>query len=123
MRLAARRVATKTHFLRWNRRSSPAQNALQHRRSFLDVQRVKLFHDVVQFDVFLQIRLLVVRVVALRTAHVGRVLCPGLADAAPAEVVFAGQLHRLHEHMQTYRANEFLLEAVPPVLRHLGHLI
>lgn len=96
---------------------------MQHRRGLLDVQRVELFHDVVEFDVFLQVWLLAVRVVALGTAHIARVFRPGLADATPAEVVLAGQLHRLHEHMQTYGTNEFLLEAVPPVLRHLGHLI
>ncbi len=123
VRLATRCIATKTHFLRLQRRPSPTQNAMQYGRSFLDVQHVELLYNVSQFDVFLQVGFLIVRVVALRAAHVGRVLGPGLADAAPAEVVFARQLHRLHEHMQTNGTNELLLEAVPPVLSHLNHLI
>lgn len=96
---------------------------MQHSRCFLDVQRVELLHDIVQLDVFLQVWFLAVRVVALRAAHIGRVFGPGLADAAPAEVVLARQLHWLHEHMQTNGTNEFLLKAVPPALRHLRHLI
>lgn len=96
---------------------------MQHGRSFLDVQRIELLYNVSQFDVFLQVGFLIVRVVALRAAHVGRVFGPGLADAAPAEVVFARQLHGLHEHMQTNGTNEFLLKAVPPVLSHLNQLI
>ncbi len=123
VRLATRCIATKTHFLRLQRRPSPTQNAMQYGRSFLDVQHVELLYYVSQFDVFLQVGFLIVRVVALRAAHVGRVFGPGLADAAPAEVVFARQLHRLHEHMQTNGTNEFLLEAVPPGLRHLKQLI
>lgn len=123
VRLATRCITTKTHFLRLKRRPSPAQNAMQNGRRFFDVQRVEFFHNIIEFDVFLQVWFLVVRVVAFWAAHIGRVFGPGLADAVPAEVVFAWQLYGLHEHMQTNGANEFLLKAVPPALSHLSHLI
>lgn len=116
--LAARCVAAKANFLCGQRRPSPTQDALEYCGRFLDVDGVELLHNVRQFDVFLQIWLLIVGVVALRAPDHARVFGPGLAYASPAEVMFTRQLYRFHEHMQTDGTNKFLLEAVFPVLRH-----
>lgn len=116
--LAARCVAAETNFLCRKRRSSPAEDTLKYCWSFLNIKCVELLHNVCQFNVFLQIWLLIVGVVALWAPHHTRVFGPGLAYASPAKVVFTRQLYRFHEHMQTDGTNKFLLKAVFPVLRH-----
>lgn len=69
--------------------------------------------------VLLQVGLLGVGVVTLWTAGKGGVFGPGLANAAPTEVVLTGQLDRLGEHMEANGANKFLFETVPPSLGHV----
>ena len=91
--LAAGGVAAQAHLDGGQRGSAATQDALQRRRGgLLHAQRVVLLHDVGQLVVLLQAGLLGVRVVALGAAGQQGVLGPGLADAAPAEVVLAGQL-------------------------------
>lgn len=91
--LAARGVAAQADFDCGERWASAAQDALQSRRGgLLHAQGVVLLHDVGQFVVLLQAGLLRVSVIALGAAGQRGVFGPGLADAAPAEVVLAGQL-------------------------------
>lgn len=91
--LAARGVAPQADLDRRERGASAAQDAVQRRRGgLLHAQGVVLLHDVGQFVVLLQAGLLRVRVVALGAAGQRGLFGPGLADAAPAEVVFAGKL-------------------------------
>lgn len=60
--------------------------------------------------------------IALRAASQWGVFGPGFADAAPAEIVLAGQLDGIWEHVQANGADELLLETVPPRLSHVrGH--
>lgn len=70
--------------------------------------------------ILFQARLLVVGVVALRAPDYTGVFRPGLADTSTTEVVFARQLYRFSEYVQTYGANELLLEAIFPVFGHLN---
>lgn len=70
--------------------------------------------------VLFQAWFLVVGVVALRATHHTRIFRPGLADTSAAKVVFARQLYRFSEYVQTYGANELLLEAIFPVFSHLN---
>lgn len=100
--------------------AAATEHAVQCRRGLLHVQGVELLHDVGELQVLLQARLLIVGLVALRATHKATVLGPSLADAAPAEVVFARQLHRFHENVQADGADELLLKAVLPILRHGG---
>lgn len=91
--LAARGVASQADFDRGEWWASAAQDALQHRRScLLHAQGVVLLDYVGQFVVLLQAGLLCVSMIALGAAGQRGVFGPGLADAAPAEVVLAGQL-------------------------------
>lgn len=91
--LAARGVAAQADFDSWEWWASAAQDAMQRRRvGLLHAQSVVLLHYVGQFVVLLQAGLLCVSMIALRAAGQRGVFGPGLADAAPAEVVLAGQL-------------------------------
>lgn len=121
--LAARGVAAQADFDGGQRRATAAQDALQRRRAgLLHAQGVVLLNYIGQFVVLLQAGLLRVRVITLGAASQRRVFGPGLADAAPAEVVLAGQLDGIREHVQADGADELLLETVPPRLRHVrGH--
>lgn len=121
--LAAWGVATQAdlHCREWW--ASAAQDALQRRRGgLLHTQGVVLLDYVGQFVVLLQAGLLRVSMIALRAASQRGVFGPGLADAAPTEVVLAGQLDGIWEHVQADGADELLLETVPPCLSHVrGH--
>lgn len=93
MRLATRGIAAQADFNCWEWRATAAQDALQCWRSGLfHAQGVVLLHYVRQFVVLLQIGLLRVSMIAFGAAGQCGVFGPGLADAAPAEVVLAGQL-------------------------------
>lgn len=93
MGLAAGGVAAQAHLHCGEWRASTTQDALQRRRGdLLHAQGVVLLHYVGQFVVLLQAGLLSVSMIALGAAGQRGVFGPGLADAAPAEVVLAGQL-------------------------------
>lgn len=117
--LAARSLAPQTDLLGGQRRAPAAEDAVQDRGGLLQVEGVELLHDVGELQVLLQVGLLVVGLVALRAPHQARLLGPRLPDAAPAEVVLAGQLDRLHKDVQANGADELLFEAVLPILGHL----
>lgn len=92
--MAAWGVATQADFNCREWRASAAQDALQCRRGgFLHTQGVVLLNYIGQFVVLLQAGLLRISMIALRAAGQRGVFGPGLADAAPAEVVLAGQLY------------------------------
>lgn len=118
--LAAGRLAAQADLLCGQRGAPAAEHAVQRRWRLFHVQGVELLHDVGELQILLQARLLVVGLVALRAAHQAAVLGPRLADASPTEVVFARQLHRLHEDVQANGTDKFLLEAVLPIFRHGG---
>lgn len=118
--LAAGGVAAQADLDGWQRRAAAAQDALQRRCCrLLHTQGVVLLHDVRQFVVFLQAGLLRICVVALGAACQRGVLGPSLADAAPAEVVLAGQLDGVGEDVQADGTDELLLETVSPCLSHV----
>lgn len=117
--LAARSLAPQADLLGGQRRAPAAEDAVQDGGGLLQVEGVELLHDVGELQVLLQVGFLVVRLVALRTPHQARLLGPRLPDAAPAEVVLAGQLDGLHEDVQADGADELLFETVLPVLGHL----
>lgn len=121
MGLAAWGVAAQAHLHRRQRGTPAAKDALQGRCGGLfHAQGVVLFNNVGQFVVFLQAGLLCVSMIALGAAGQRGVFGPGLADAAPAEVVLAGQLDGIREHVQTDGTDELLLKTVPPRLSHVG---
>lgn len=99
--MAAGRVTPEANLLGLDGRAAAAQDAVQDRRRLLDIQSVELLYNVGQFVVLLQTWLLAVGVVALGTAHHARIFRPGLVYTHAAEVVFAGELNRLGEHVQT----------------------
>lgn len=117
--LATRSLAPQADLLGRQRRAPAAKDAVQDGGGLLQVEGVELLHDVGELQVLLQVGLLVVGLVALRAPHQARLLGPRLPDAAPAEVVLAGQLDRLHEDVQANGADELLFEAVLPILGHL----
>lgn len=117
--LATRGLAPQTDLLGRQRRAPTAKDAVQDGGGLLQVEGVELLHDVGELQVLLQVGLLVVGLVALRAPHQARLLGPRLPNAAPAEVVLAGQLDRLHEDVQANGADELLFEAVLPILGHL----
>lgn len=118
--LAARGVAAQADLDGGERRATATQDALQRRGAgLLHAQSVVLLDDVGQFVVLLQAGFLRVRLVALGAASQRGVFGPGLADAAPAEVVLAGQLDGIRKHVQADGADELLLKTVPPRLSHI----